>query len=150
MREIKFLSYEVNDFQGIDSFSFNFNDKTTTIFGTNKAGKSSLIDSLLWTVTGKNALNQADTNFDIIPVDKAGRVIPDAEPRTKLTMIVDGIIKTIERKLSLKVQRSIDGEIDFSRRFKAERTFSIDGMKIENQTLYFKNSMIIRFLYNLQ
>lgn len=128
MKEIKFKKLEVKDFKKIKLFSFNFNDKTTTIAATNKAGKSSLIDALLWLITGKDSEDRSDTNFPITPLRTDNTPILDAETHVTLIIEVEGVERKIERKLKQKTPKTLDGVIDYTKRFKTERSFFIDGM----------------------
>jgi DNA repair exonuclease SbcCD ATPase subunit len=131
MKTIKFKRLEIKDFQGISQFEFDFKDGTTKLLGTNASGKSSVIDAILWIITSKNQRDQSDSSFQIVPLDKEGRMIPTAEPHGKLTIEIDGKETTIERKLILKVPKTKDGVIDYTTRFKPERKFFIDGLNFK-------------------
>jgi hypothetical protein len=131
MKKIKFIRLEIKDFQGILHYSFDFKEGVTRLLGTNSSGKSSVIDSIIWIITGRNQKNQSDSNFEIVPLNDEGRMIPTAEPHGSLTIEVDGVERTIERKLKLKVPKTADGVIDYSTRFKTERKFFIDGLNFK-------------------
>ena len=128
MKNIEFKHVSIKDFQGIEHFEFDFKEGTTRIFGTNATGKSSVIDAILWVITGKNQKDQVDSSFEIVPLDKESRMIPEAEPHVELTIDVDGKNYVIERTLKLKVPKTKGGDVDYTSRFKTERTFFINGL----------------------
>jgi|LGOV01.1.fsa_nt_gb DNA repair exonuclease SbcCD ATPase subunit len=129
MKNIKFKSFTTSDFQGVKHFEFDFNkDSATQLLGTNRSGKSSIVAAILWTITSKNAQDQSDSHFQIVPLDSEGRMIHTSEPSGKLVIEVDGVETIIERKLKLKIPKTNDNSIDYTQRFKTERKFFINGL----------------------
>jgi len=90
--ELKQLVLE--NFKGIKSLSIDF-DRTTNIYGRNKAGKTTLFDSFLWLLFGKDSFGSAD--FNIKTLDENGNAIPQIDHSVIGTLTVDGTEMVLQR-----------------------------------------------------
>lgn len=58
-------SCKIENFKGIEHLEFNFNDGLTQVFGDNETGKTTLFDSFVWCLFGKDSSGNA--TFGITP-----------------------------------------------------------------------------------
>jgi DNA repair exonuclease SbcCD ATPase subunit len=100
MKQIKLLNMAVENFKGIKSFEVNFNDGVTTIAGPNEAGKTTTADAFFWCLFGKNS--EFDSKFGIKPLDADNNEIHNLTTAVKVTLDVDGTVKTFARKMEEK------------------------------------------------
>jgi DNA repair protein SbcC/Rad50 len=87
-------------FKGINDLEIVF-DWVTNIFGTNKAGKSTIVDAWHWLLFGKNAEDRSDTSFAIKPYLE-GKPIPKRNPEVEALIIANGTPIKIKRTLREK------------------------------------------------
>lgn len=99
MAEIKFLNLRLQNFKGIRSFSMDFSDRTN-IYGRNETGKTTIVDAITWLFFNKDHLHR--TSFAIKTRNEAGEEIPHLEHSVELTLLVDGVQRTIKRNLKEK------------------------------------------------
>jgi chromosome segregation ATPase len=78
----------LKDFKGISSAEFNFVDGENYIYGDNGTGKTTLYDSFLWVLFGKDHLDRADYRIKPILPDGTTKSKPECE--VELTLDVDG------------------------------------------------------------
>src|ERR1035437_863755 len=81
------------NFKGIRSLEINFSD-ITNISGDNKLGKSTIMDSFIWLIFGKDSQDRKD--FEIKTLDENNKAIP------MIDHSVEGNLLIGERELSLK------------------------------------------------
>lgn len=70
--KIRIKKLEIENFKGIKKQTVEFGEKTT-ISGRNKAGKTTVYDSALWLLFGKNSSDEK--KFDVKPQDEEGNDI---------------------------------------------------------------------------
>lgn len=74
---MKLLELYIENFKRIRKFSLAPNGANTVIYGDNATGKTTIADAYFWLFTGKDSANRSD--FDILPMDSAGRIIEGLE-----------------------------------------------------------------------
>ncbi len=65
---------KLHNFKGLKDFELDLGGDDARVLGTNGTGKTTLMDGLLWLVTGKDSLGQTEQTFDIKPKDESGEV----------------------------------------------------------------------------
>lgn len=60
MKTIKILKLKINNFKGIKSLSLDFNKTTTSIYGANATGKTSIFDAVTWLLFGKDSQDRKE------------------------------------------------------------------------------------------
>ncbi|MCE1169623.1 MAG: AAA family ATPase, partial [Sphingobacteriia bacterium] len=91
--ELKQLN--ITRFRGLQNISFSFEEPETWIYGRNGSGKTSLFDSFVWCLFGKDHLGRAD--YEIKPYDKAGKIIPRTDVEVEAIILVDGAMRKLRR-----------------------------------------------------
>ena len=71
MRTIKLKSLSLVNFKGIRSLNIGFSDAETLVAGENGTGKTTVFDSFLWLLFGKDSTGRSDSNFNIKTLDSA-------------------------------------------------------------------------------
>jgi DNA repair exonuclease SbcCD ATPase subunit len=90
----------VYNFKGIRHFEAEFG-QTTNIYGDNATGKTSVFDSFLWLLFGKNS--QGESQFDIKPIDAAtGTFVKNVEVSVEATLTIGGITSVLRKVLKQK------------------------------------------------
>ena len=79
--DIKLVSMAIDNFKSLKKLTVNFSDHTT-IKGQNGSGKTTIYDSFLWLMFGKDSDGKSD--FSLRPLDSAN------EPVTGLVLSVEG------------------------------------------------------------
>lgn len=77
----------IENFKGIVLFDISFGD-VTNIVGRNGAGKTSLHDAYLWTLTGEDS-NEC-TNFKVQPLEADGKTKKKVDTKVKLNIEING------------------------------------------------------------
>lgn len=95
MKHIRIKSFELENFKGIKSQLFSNLQQENFIYGKNKAGKTTLFNSFIWTLFGKDANDRSD--YKIKPIDENGNDIPKLESSAKYVLDVDGEEISIKR-----------------------------------------------------
>lgn len=94
--EIKFKKISLKNFKGfLGEKTIQFSDTATSIYGGNHKGKTTIIDAALWVLFDKNS--EGASVFGIDTKDEQGNVIPKLEHSVKLTILVNGVEKTLEK-----------------------------------------------------
>lgn len=114
MNQLKIKTLSLRNFKGIAEFDVNFNDGITEIFGTNRAGKTTVVDAFHWLLFDKDSTGKSD--FEVKTVQ------PNGEPMHELYHAVKAVIVpgTGEEVTVEKILR----EKWVKRRGDVERTFS--------------------------
>lgn len=143
-------SCRIENFKGIENLEFNFNDGLTQIIGDNETGKTTLFDSFVWCLFGKDSSGNA--TFGITPnflsVPKSSVVEYEFE--------VDGKPVTYKRSYTAKFNRDktfkeYKTECFINGIEKGVRDFSLEIGKIVDENvfklltnpLYFTEQMIV-------
>lgn len=91
--ELKQLN--IQRFKGLQNLSFSFDDPETWIYGKNGSGKTSLFDSFIWCLFGKD--HQGRSDHEIKPYDNMGKTIPKADIEVEIVVSVDGEKRKLRR-----------------------------------------------------
>lgn len=92
---MKILSLNLKNFKGIRNFTLDTQGGNVSISGDNATGKTTLFDSVLWLLFGKDSQNKKD--FDIKTLDGNNKPIPGLDHE------VEGVFSEINgRQLTLK------------------------------------------------
>jgi len=90
---MKLKELKLRNFKGIKEFTMKPEGKDVMIFGENKAGKTTVADSLSWLLFGKDSLGQS--NFEI-------KTLKDGVPVPKLEHEVEGVFENGGRTIKFK------------------------------------------------
>jgi len=94
MTEIKLLSLHLVNFKGQRDYFIEFTQQTTSIFGDNGTGKSTLFDAFTWLLFGKDSHDIKDFNIKTLG--------PDGQPIPRIPHSVEGVLITPDGKTALK------------------------------------------------
>lgn len=98
------------NFKGVRNLTLDFNH-VTNIFGDNGTGKTTVFDSFMFLLFGKDSSDRKD--FEIKTLDKNNNVIPQIEHEVSAIIDVNGeeiIIKRILKENWVKKRGSLDAE----------------------------------------
>lgn len=90
MRTIKLKSLSLINFKGVRSLNIGFSDAETLVAGDNGTGKTTVFDSFLWLLFGKDSTGRSDSNFNIKTLDADGKPILHLEHSVTGVLSVDG------------------------------------------------------------
>lgn len=93
--EIKLLKLSLVNFKGVKSESFEFLERETFIHGANGTGKTTLFDSFIWCLFGKDHLGRTD--YQLKTWDKSGKTKPKAFCEVEAVIKIDGKVTTLRR-----------------------------------------------------
>ena len=99
MKKIILKSLWLKNFKGAKDKTVNFYERTNSIYGGNRAGKTTIFDAFTWVLFGKDSQDKKD--FDIKTRDKDGNIIPKIEHEVEAKLDVDGteiILKSVFRE----------------------------------------------------
>ena len=97
MRTIKLKSLSLINFKGVRSLNIGFSDAETLVAGDNGTGKTTVFDSFLWLLFGKDSTGRSDSNFNIKTLDADGKPILHLEHSVTGVLSVDGKTVTLQR-----------------------------------------------------
>lgn len=83
---IRISRLELTNFKCFRHKEFTFDSDVTTIRGRNGAGKTTIVDAILWCLFGKNSAGQ--TTFDLKTHDEQGNTIPHLDHSVEITLHV--------------------------------------------------------------
>lgn len=89
-------SLEIKNFKGIESLEVKFGERTT-IKGRNASGKTTILDSFLWCLFGKDSSGASE--FSVKPKNADGTDKHHLDVDVLCTLVIDGQIKTFRRRL---------------------------------------------------
>lgn len=98
MRTIKLKSLSLMNFKGIRNLEINFSNQETIISGRNGTGKTTVFDSFMWLLFGKDSTGRSDSNFNIKTIDPE-----TGKPYLKLDHSVTGVLDV--DGMEVKLQR---------------------------------------------
>ncbi len=102
----------ITNFKGIRSLSIDFGD-TTSIYGANATGKSTIADAWFFLLFGKNTSDQS--NFEIKTLDEHNQVISRIDHEVTGAITIDGVPTTLRRVFKEKwVKKQGSAETVFS------------------------------------
>lgn len=99
MKEIVLKSLSLKNFKGIKNLSIAFN-KTTSIFGDNGTGKTTIADAFTWIMFDKDSQDRG--KFNVQPLDGDNNVIHMLETEVTAVMTVDNTKVTLRKILKEK------------------------------------------------
>ena len=138
MKNISLKSLDIRNFKGCLFNKIEFGDKTT-ISGANATGKTTIIDSFLWLLFGKDSAGS--TNFGIRPVDETGKEIDNIEISVEAVLDVDGtemVLKKVQKQKWTKHRGStaptFEGNVN---------SYEVDGFPLSEKEFKSKIAEII-------
>lgn len=87
MKKVVLKSLELSNFKGVRHYKLETGCGDVSIYGTNEAGKTTLVDAFSWVLYGKNSENKKD--FDIKTFDENGVTIPKLEHYVEAVLLID-------------------------------------------------------------
>lgn len=124
MQEIRLNLMRLRNFKGIRELDIRLDGRDVNISGDNGTGKTTVIDSFMWLLFGKDSLGRAD--FGIKPTDKEGNVIHQLETSVEAVFTIGGEERTFKKTLSeVWTRKRGAAEAEFTRN---ENNFFIDGV----------------------
>lgn len=98
MKKMKINRLTLTNFKCHDMLNLVFDGRSTSIYGDNATGKTSIYDALTWLLFGKDSAGNGEKNIDIKPLDASGQVRDhQAITSVQAELDVDGEIITLER-----------------------------------------------------
>lgn len=98
MKKMKINRLTLTNFKCHDMLNLVFDGRSTSIYGDNATGKTSIYDALTWLLFGKDSTGNGEKNIDIKPLDVSGQVRDhQAITSVQAELDVDGEIITLER-----------------------------------------------------
>jgi hypothetical protein len=85
----------LRNFKGVKSESFELSDNETFIHGANGTGKTTLFDSFVWCLFGKDHLGRSD--YHLKTWDKSGKTTPKASCEVEAVILINGNQTTLRR-----------------------------------------------------
>lgn len=122
---MKLLSLEVKNFKGIKHQVVDAKGNSLVISGKNATGKSTLIDSYIFLLFGKDSTDRS--KFSIKPLDEDNNEIHNLECCVRGVFDVDGQNLELERKL-VEAWSKIRGTTEM--KFKNEFQYFVNGIKV--------------------
>lgn len=126
---MKLLSLKLKNFKGIRDFALDAQGEDVSVYGDNATGKTTLMDSFLWLLFGKDSQDKKD--FDIKTLDQDGNALPGLDHE------VEGVLDLEGQTLTLK---KIYKEVWTKKRGSATATFTghttdhfIDGVPVKKK-----------------
>lgn len=124
MQDIRLKSMHLRNFKGIRELDLRLDGRDMNISGDNGTGKTTIIDSFMWLLFGKDSLGRAD--FGIKPTDKEGNIIHQLETSVEAVFTINGVEQTFKKTLSEVWTRKRGAAVaEFTRN---ENNFFIDGV----------------------
>ena len=105
--EIRLQKLKITSFKGIKSFEYEFDGKNATIKGANGTGKTTVYDSFLWLLFGKDSAGR--TKFNNRPLDKHNKPIRSLAVAVEADIVINGTLHTFSKEQTEKV---IKGRMD--------------------------------------
>ena len=98
MKKMKINRLTLTNFKCHDMLNLIFDGRSTSIYGDNATGKTSIYDALTWLLFGKDSAGNGEKNIDIKPLVASGEVRDhQAITSVEAELDVDGEIITLER-----------------------------------------------------
>jgi DNA repair exonuclease SbcCD ATPase subunit len=97
---MKLISLKLKNFKGVRDFTLDVRGADVSIYGDNATGKTTLFDSFLWLLFGKDSQNRAD--FDIKTLDDSGQALHGLDHSVEATVELDGRPMTLCKVYSEK------------------------------------------------
>ena len=88
MKDIRLIKLSLLNFKGIRNLEINFNNDVTTISGRNGSGKTTVMDSFVWLLFGKDTLDRKQ--FNIKTLDENGKAIEKLPHEVTAILSING------------------------------------------------------------
>lgn len=134
MKTIKLRQLSLVNFKGIRELTVNFADAETLVCGDNGTGKTTLFDSFLWLLFGKDSTGRSDSNFNIKTLDEQGKAILHLEHSVTAKLTVDGREMELQRKYTenwVKPRGSVEEQLK-----NHVTEFFVNGVKLSTKREY--------------
>lgn len=134
MKTIKLRQLSLVNFKGIRELTVNFADAETLVCGENGTGKTTLFDSFLWLLFGKDSTGRSDSNFNIKTLDGQGKPILHLEHSVTAKLTVDGRDMELQRKYTenwVKPRGSVEEQLK-----NHVTEFYVNGVKLATKREY--------------
>lgn len=95
MKTIKLNLLKLYNFKGIKEFVLDLHGGDAKVFGDNATGKTTLYDSFLWLLFGKDSNNRAD--FSIKTLDEQGNELHNLDHEVEAQFDIDGQALTLRK-----------------------------------------------------
>lgn len=106
MKDVKLIGIEAHYFMGVKEFCFDFDGKDVIIKGDNHIGKSTIKTMYSWLFTGKDSNGNDESNFGLRPYDVDGNPIHNIIISVAITLKINDVSYTFERKKVEKFSKS--------------------------------------------
>ncbi|EAE9328133.1 DUF2813 domain-containing protein [Listeria monocytogenes] len=103
MKTIKLLKLQLENFKGIKELEIDF-ENSTSIYGANASGKTTIIDAFTWLLFDKDSTNKKD--FAIKTLDMEGKVIHKLNHVVTAVLDIDGEQIELSKKYMEKWTKS--------------------------------------------
>lgn len=110
MNNVQLKRLSLLNFKGIRNLSIDF-DNNTNIFGDNGTGKTTIFDSILWLLFGKDSTDRKD--FELKTLDSENNVIPKIDHEVEGDFLVNSeavTLKRVFREKWVKTKGSLEAE----------------------------------------
>ncbi len=110
MNNVQLKRLSVLNFKGLRNLSINF-DNNTNIFGDNGTGKTTIFDSILWLLFGKDSTDRKD--FELKTLDSDNNVIPKIDHEVEGDFLVNSEpvrLKRVFREKWVKTKGALESE----------------------------------------
>lgn len=97
---MKLVSLKLRHFKGIRNFTLDIQGENVSVYGDNATGKTTLMDSFLWLLFGKDSANRAD--FDIKTLTEDGEALHGLDHSVEATVELGGRPMTLQKVYSEK------------------------------------------------
>jgi len=106
---IKLKTITLHNFKGIRDMTLTLDGRDATIFGSNGAGKTTIVDAFLWLLFNKDSENRGQ--FEVKTLDANNKPIHNLEHEVEAVLEVDGRKVTL-RKLYKEIWKRTRGRSD--------------------------------------
>lgn len=134
MKTIKLKSLALVNFKGIANMEIDFSDRETWITGDNGTGKTTVFDSFLWLLFGKDSTWRSDNNFNIKTLDDKGNPILHLEHSVTGILDVDGKEVKLSRSYVEVWAKPRNRAEEVLKNHKTE--FAVNGVKMGTKSEY--------------
>ncbi|WP_426473397.1 ATP-binding protein [Chryseobacterium balustinum] len=110
MNNVQLKRLSLLNFKGIRNLSIDF-DNNTNIFGDNGTGKTTIFDSILWLLFGKDSTDRKD--FELKTLDSENNVIPKVDHEVEGDFLVNSEpvrLKRVFREKWVKTKGALESE----------------------------------------
>lgn len=107
---MRIKSLKLRNFKGIQYFEGNFNGGSTSIYGENGVGKTTLVDAYMWLLFDKDSSNRS--NFNVKTLDKNNNPIHRLEHEVEGVFLMAGGEITLRKTLVEKWVKKRGSEVE--------------------------------------